>query len=540
MMASATTAPVLLCLLLRPTAALVCDDGTTTVPDAWLDDDYCDCADGSDEPNTGACPGTIFLCPCKPHKPVEVFASRVNDGVCDCCDGSDENKSGGGCPNTCVELASEDLVQQSRSALQRAEREKTGRAAAATRAEKLAQARAALAGAKPKLDAARSAKIEAETAEEARRADRERRLAAGEVAAALKMDALSPTLLRAALARVVISLQVSGADALHDQLSASSLSEAMEDVDSADLIEVAMEAKDASRAYDADGYQSDGAQGAPQACRDAADACGFEVDLLKLLPLETMPIEELQTLVRDFAQAHGQVALLAQVSAALLRGAGVSLDEAAVDAALSLLEPFHDADADAARASLKALESAASNDDQTVAELEPVEALNSDFGDAHEWHALHSQCYTAKHGAFEYRLCPFDTFAQDGRSLGKYEGWRQVQPWEKPVDGRVAKAPLTAREADSIGMHPREMVFGDGEMCADKPRSARVLFKCADEDGLLGVVEPETCAYVAIFGTPSACTTDSVRAAHAELAAAAAAAGLPYEPDAAVKTLLGL
>ena len=74
--------------------------------------------------------------------------------------------------------------------------------------------------------------------------------------------------------------------------------------------------------------------------------------------------------------------------------------------------------------------------------------------------------------------------------------------------------------------------FGQGSKSAG--------FKCADEDGLLGVVKPETCAYVAIFGSASAYTTDSVRAAHAELAAAAAAAGLPYEPDAAVKTLLGL
>jgi len=304
------------------------------------------------------------------------------------------------------------------------------------------------------------------------------------------------------------------------------VSEAMSDVDSADMIEVAMEAKDADAAHEAEGAESAGAQGAARACRNAASACGFEVDLLKLLPLDAMPLDELRDLLRGFAEEHAQVALLAKVSAALLRGAGVTLDEAAVAAALELLDPFRDEAADAARKAHAALESAMGAHKATVDELAPVEAMAADFGASHEWHALHSNCFTARHGAFEYRLCPFDTFTQDGRRLGKYQGW---VPRPRPADDG---APTDG--------HAFEMAFGDGEPCDGAPRKARVAFQCGEEDKLLRVEEPSVCEYAATFSTPSACSTAAVRVLHSELAAAAAAAGLPYEPDQAVKELLGL
>ncbi|KAI9728087.1 MAG: hypothetical protein M1834_007803 [Cirrosporium novae-zelandiae] len=118
-------------------------------PLSRINDDYCDCPDGSDEPGTSAC---SYLTPHAPHFPSDVPAGapsnstlalpgfwcknkghigqyvpfeRINDGLCDydyCCDGSDEWDAVGGvkCEDKCKAMHKEwkkldDARQKSRS-----------------------------------------------------------------------------------------------------------------------------------------------------------------------------------------------------------------------------------------------------------------------------------------------------------------------------------------------------------------------------------------------------------------------------------------
>lgn len=95
---------------IQQSSEIVCDEGTRRLPVQFINDEYCDCLDGSDEPGTSACSNTNvqFFCENIHHQSKWISTSLVNDGICDCCDGSDENGSNLKkirCENTCVQDA---------------------------------------------------------------------------------------------------------------------------------------------------------------------------------------------------------------------------------------------------------------------------------------------------------------------------------------------------------------------------------------------------------------------------------------------------
>ncbi|KAL7330873.1 hypothetical protein PS15p_203155 [Mucor circinelloides] len=96
-----------------------CLDNSKVIPYSAINDDYCDCADGSDEPGTSACPNSFFYCANEGHIPAYIKSYAVNDGVCDdaCCDGSDENGDLISCPNRCKQVG--EIYRKEQSSLKK-------------------------------------------------------------------------------------------------------------------------------------------------------------------------------------------------------------------------------------------------------------------------------------------------------------------------------------------------------------------------------------------------------------------------------------
>lgn len=82
--------------------------GKAVIDCARVNDNFADCADGSDEPGTSAAShlGVRFTC----HDGATTPTSFVDDGICDCCDGSDERSPRERCRNTCAAKVDEDLA----------------------------------------------------------------------------------------------------------------------------------------------------------------------------------------------------------------------------------------------------------------------------------------------------------------------------------------------------------------------------------------------------------------------------------------------
>ena len=501
----------------------VCDGGAVSLPFSRVNDDYCDCADGADEPGTSACSNGSFHCRNRGHRPVNVPSSRVGDGVCDCCDGSDERAASRGakCANTCAGAGASrrDALRRELSDHRAGLRKKAALVEAAPaerkrwmeKRERLARdADAASAAADAACAAADVASAEHERAKE--------EVKAFEVVS--EPSASSPDEDGTAVDDDIHRLE--DADENADYVAADDLSSGL--TDPADALPAAGEtdeergeriarqwiktdgASPESRANQPGSANQPGASGVSHlvdvdddAADLAADGAGATADASPMGPTAPEPgsPNEKQKRARSFSfrswfrGGKGDASDAHDVDTPEARSARARLSKAAA----------------ASSTAAAAATAAESRRDETKKKLDDVAADLARFvGARAEFQHMLGQCYAAKVDKYAYSVCPFAESTQDGTRLGRMAELQATDASD--VDGGDDEKKTATR-----------FLFRDGERCWNGPsRSISVSLTCGAAERLFAVTEPSRCEYAAVLATPAVCDEAVAAALEAELA----------------------
>ncbi|KAI9856004.1 MAG: hypothetical protein M1813_009329 [Trichoglossum hirsutum] len=491
-----------------------------------VNDDYCDCPDGSDEPGTSACahlsalsppspdgssplalPG--YYCSNKGHRPSYIPFTYVNDGVCDydlCCDGSDEWESVGGivCENRCKEIGREWRKQdeQRKQALRSGQNARKELARQASRLRKEIEDRIGT--------------LEVEIgAFEAKVGDQERQLAdveRSEKARLVKGPA------KGGRVNVLASLTKRRIEELRTALISvrSQRDTALERVEELEAILYKFQeeynpnfndegVKRAVRSWEEFVVSKDAN---PDADHDAQDRDLDEI---------TKPDSEESGIRWEEWEGEGQdeVDVLYKFEEYLPKPLRTWIDNKLRELRVLMVENGLLADnnrgsASDSRAVIRAREAldAARNDvnDRNSQLLNHREDLTKDYGADDVFRSLKGQCVSKDSGEYTYELCWLEHTTQKPKKGGANTGMGNFVSIDKiSVDDEIPADGKGLGSGDHIALR-----YEGGSHCWNGPsRSTLVVLGCAEKDEIWKITEQEKCVYRMEVGTPAACESES-------------------------------
>ncbi|KAF2027411.1 hypothetical protein EK21DRAFT_72061 [Setomelanomma holmii] len=511
----------------NPDTFMCISNPNITVPIANVNDDYCDCPDGSDEPGTAACsyisplspprpssgkPGAVnetlalpgFYCKNKGHIPSYIPFTNVNDGVCDyelCCDGSDEYEGVGGvkCEDQCAKIGKEWRKQDEA-------RQKSLNAARQRRKDLIAEA----------------ARLRKEVE------DRIQTLKTQIQGQTLKVESLEKSLVeieRAERGKVVKGAGKGGKITVLSSLAKSRIEELTENVgrlrSERDSVKARVDELEAmlkrfKEEYNPN-FNDEGVKRAVHAWEDyaAQDRSGPNEALDRDLDEILSPDSESAIKWEEFETTEeSDVEVLYKFEEYLPTPVRDWVDSKLRDLRVALIENgiLADPTSDSTTES-KAVTDARSQLDSAKRELDNdkseltrhQEDLDKDYGPDSIFRALKDICVEKDSGEYTYEHCFLSRTTQKPKKGGGHTGMGNfVHITSITVDEELP--------ADGKGLGSGERIalkYENGQHCWNGPnRSTLVVLACAEKDEIWKIVEEEKCVYRMEVGTPAVCGVD--------------------------------
>ncbi|XP_075062799.1 glucosidase 2 subunit beta [Mixophyes fleayi] len=463
-----------------------CLDGSRTIPFDRVNDDYCDCADGTDEPGTAACSNGRFHCTNAGYKPQYIPASQVNDGICDCCDTTDEYNSGAHCQNTCREMGRKEREElEEKAAVAREgmllkhkfiEDAQKGREEKQVKLQELVEKRQ---GVQTQVDSLRAEKEEAEKpekeAKDSHKKEWEERKEAEKAAMEKKrsleafeeLDQDSDEMLSTAELLSHVELDSDGDNLLSEQ-------EAQTLFGGSDSVDIAYFQESVWSQISAKFKSESEAPSLPQV-EEGTD------------PHPEIPPEEDEDDDGDEGDEDEEDESDEDHRAPPTKPQGEELEMPPYDEATQTLIDA----AQIARNQFEEAEKSLREIEDTIRSLE--KEISLDFGAHGEFSYLYGQCYDLSTSEYVYRLCPFNRVTQKPKAGGSETNLGIWASWAGP-------------EHDKFGI----MKYDQGTTCWQGPnRSTQVKLFCGKETVVTSTSEPSRCEYLMEFFTPAACQQPS-------------------------------
>ncbi|KAI9766442.1 MAG: hypothetical protein M1840_006549 [Geoglossum simile] len=489
-----------------------------------VNDDYCDCPDGSDEPGTSACahlsplsppsPGERsplalpgYYCNNKGHRPGYIPFTYVNDGVCDydlCCDGSDEWESVGGivCENRCKEIGKEWKKQdeQRKRALESGQRARKELVRQALRSRVETEGRVETLQVEIEALKAKVGDLERQLADVER--SEKARLSSGPAKGG-KINVLANLAkgrieeLRTALIDVRTKRDVALARVQELEAILSKFQEEYNPNFNDEGVKRAVRSWEefvARKNSNPDADHSAGDRDLDEFVKPDGEESGIrweeweggeESDFDVLYRFEEYLPKPLRTWIDN--KLRGLRVMMVQNGLLADTGHG----------------PASPSDSRAVAQARGALNTATSDHDAKKSQLENYQTdLARDYGSDDVFRALKGQCISKDSGEYTYELCWLASTTQKPKKGGAHTGMGNFVSIDKVVLDDIIPP-------DGKGLGSGEHValrYENGNHCWNGPsRSTLVILGCAEKDEIWKITESEKCMYRMEVGTPAAC-----------------------------------